>query len=347
MKTLLYSILLVTCFSCSSQEKKTQKIEEESSSSFLTVDGRHLKTPCGKKVILRGVNEMFIWSNDRTGKETLPEIAKTGANCVRLVWTTQGDPSELDQLITNCIANKMIPIPELHDATGEIDGVPKIVDYWTSEAVVSVLKKHEAYAILNIANEAGGHEVKDSLFLSTYKKAVSRIRDTGIQSPIMIDASGWGQNTDILQANWKELQDYDNRHNLLFSVHTWWPKDSTSTDPGSTNKIIQEIAESVEIGMPLVVGEFAPMGPGCKQYFDYETLIRVCHENEIGWLSWSWGRANNGDCADMDITDGGIFGQWTQTKENGQWGEVTSVSSPYSIKNTSKRPDYILNGGCL
>jgi hypothetical protein len=33
-------------------------------------------------------NEMFIYSKDRTGEVTYPEIAKTGANAVRFMWMT-------------------------------------------------------------------------------------------------------------------------------------------------------------------------------------------------------------------------------------------------------------------
>ena len=52
-------------------------------------NGRHLFSAAGEKVILRGVNEMFVWSNDKSGIRLLPEIAQTGANCVRLVWTEE------------------------------------------------------------------------------------------------------------------------------------------------------------------------------------------------------------------------------------------------------------------
>jgi len=223
--------------------------------------------------------------------------------------------------------------------------VPQLVNYWTSDPVMTVLKKHESYIILNIANEPGLFDTPDTVFVQTYQDAIKRIRSTGLKSPLMIDATNWGQDIDMLQRNWQTMTNQDTLQNVLFAVHTWWPKDATSSDPGSTQKILTELNESVKMGLPLVVAEFAPMGPECKQYFDYETLIKTCHEKEIGWLSWSWGRANNGDCADMDITVDGVFGQWTQTKENGQWGEVVCISSPYSIQNTAVKSSYIRNAG--
>ena len=49
------------------------------------VNGRYLYSAAGEKVILRGMNEMYVWSSDQTGAWSLGEIAKTGANSVRLV----------------------------------------------------------------------------------------------------------------------------------------------------------------------------------------------------------------------------------------------------------------------
>ncbi|MFY0628510.1 MAG: cellulase family glycosylhydrolase [Reichenbachiella sp.] len=334
----LIGLLVLAIFGCNN------KMDSSTKKEVLQVQGRFLMSPCNEKIILKGVNEMFIWSNDKTGDKILPEIAKTGANSVRLVWNTKGTAKDLDNLISNCIALNMIPIPELHDATGKIELVPDLIDYWVSDSVQKVIKKHESYLILNIANEAGDHSVKDDLFLNTYKNAITRIRATGYQVPLMIDAAGWGKNTDILQSTWKELMAHDLNRNLLFSVHTWWPKTETSNDPGSTKKVVQEIQESVEMGMPLVVAEFAPMGPGCKQYFDYKTLIKECYDNEIGWLSWSWGHVKNGDCSYMDMTNDGVYGNWQHTPENENWGEIAAVTHKYSIKNTAVKSNYILNG---
>ena len=61
------------------------------------VQDRYLYSKDNEKVILRGVNHMFIWT-DREGK-TIPEIAKTGANCVRIVWNTRGRIRDLDNII--------------------------------------------------------------------------------------------------------------------------------------------------------------------------------------------------------------------------------------------------------
>src|SRR5215213_10089521 len=51
------------------------------------VQGRHLYDKTGEKVILYGVNKMIYWM-DIDGIPSYAEIAKTGANAVRIQWLT-------------------------------------------------------------------------------------------------------------------------------------------------------------------------------------------------------------------------------------------------------------------
>jgi mannan endo-1,4-beta-mannosidase len=303
------------------------------------VKGRFLYDPNGEKVVLRGVNEMFIWSKtDLTGEMTFPEIARTGANVVRIAWLStddnpKGSAANLDAVITNCVKNGMIPMPELHGATGEWSKLQKQVDYWVSPEVVQVLKKHEPYLLLNIANEVGDRKVTDEQFRGGYEQAVARIRSTGIRCPLVIDGANWGQSIDILQANGPYLLEKDPLKNLLFSVHMWW----TAPD-GATTRILEEIKESVEQELPLIVGEFAPMGVGCAKSIDYKSILEQCQQYDIGWMAWSWGLVDNGDCKLMDMTNDADKGKF---KGLADWGLDVAVTNKYSIKNTAKKTRYM------
>ncbi len=335
----IISFLIIVAVSCTS--KKKDGVE---GAATYHVAGRHLYDPCGEKVILRGVNEMFIWSEDLDGKKTFPEIAKTGANVVRIVWLSddedsRGNARRLDLIIANCIANQMIPIVELHGATGKWDLLDAQVNYWLKPEVVAVIKKHEKYLLLNIANECGDHSVTEGQFKEGYEKAITSIRNVGLKLPLIIDASGWGQEVNILQATGPYLMEKDPEKNLLFSVHMWWAEED-----GSKDRIIKEIKESVEMNLPLIVGEFGPIGPECKKYIDVVTVMSQCQKNEIGWLSWSWGLVNNSNCELMDMTNNQRPGNFDGLHS---WGLEVAVTDPNSIKNTSKRNSFLLiKDGC-
>lgn len=304
----------------------------------LAVSGRDLYDRCGEQVVLRGVNEMIAWSGGRDGVPEFAEIAKTGANAVRIVWTNEGSANALDIAIKNALAQKLIPMIENHGATGNLAAVPAVVDYWTLPDVVAVLEKHERNVLLNIANEAGDKEPAAD-FESTYRTAISRIREAGLAMPLVIDASQWGQDINMLQAVGPSLIEHDPEHNLLLSVHMWW-------SDASGARVVSELQESVDLGLPLIVGEFAQHAVyQCdKAPFAYSVLLAEAQKHRIGWLAWSWGSVTNEDCASegsFDMTERGVYGQW-----NEPWAEAVAVTDANSIQNTSVRPASLVSGSC-
>ncbi|MGC9349766.1 MAG: discoidin domain-containing protein, partial [Anaerolineae bacterium] len=296
------------------------------------VEGRHLYDRFGHEVVLVGVNKMVIWT-DRDGLPAFPEIAKTGANAVRIVWLTEGKPGELDVAITNAIGHDLIPIVDCHDSTGKWSELSTCVDYWVRPDIVSMLKKHEAYLLINIANEAGSDVILSGEYRAAYELAIRRMRAAGLHVPLIIDAQGWGQNIDDLQLNGPYLIQADPDHNLMFSIHMWWPSEwrGASVD----QMVVDEIAESIEMELPLIIGEFAHKAVGCVCCIPYETIIEEAAKNEIGYLPWSWGPGNS-DCEEMDMTEDGTF----ETLHG--WGREVALESPYSIRNVAVRPDWIV-----
>ncbi len=296
------------------------------------VAGRFLYDKCGEKVILRGINKMTVWT-DISGA-SFPEIAKTGANSVRIVWVTTGDLTKFDAAIQKCRDNKMIPMVELHDATGEWSKLSICVDWWCKPEVVNVIQKHEEYLLVNIANECG-NAVSEADFKSGYTDAVKKMRAAGIHVPIVIDAAKYGQDINILHATGPDILTADPDHNLLFSVHMWWPKEYGYSDLSITDGI----SKSVKMNLPLIVGEFGNTAAKCVGDINYKLILEECQKNEIGWLVWEWGPGNS-DCESMDMTTDSKF----ETLRD--WGLEVSVTDANSIKNTSVRPKFMETGVC-
>jgi hypothetical protein len=296
------------------------------------VAGRYLYDKCGEKVILRGVNKMTVWTD--INSTSFSEISKTGANCVRITWITSGATDKFDSAITKCYQNKMIPMVELHDATGEWSKLSTCVDWWVKPEVVRIIQKYEEYLLINIANECG-QTVSDADFKTGYTSAITKMRTAGIHVPLVIDAAKYGQDIDILQSVGPDLVTADPDHNLLLSVHMWWPVEWGYSD----QKITDEISQSVKMNLPLVVGEFAHTGVGCETTINYKHIIAECQKNDIGWLAWEWGPGNS-DCTEMDMTTDSKF----ETLRD--WALEVAVSDQNSIKNTAVRPKFILNNLC-
>lgn len=300
------------------------------------VSGRHLYSSQGEKIVLRGMNIMSVWSPDKTGNWSMKEIAKTGANCARLVWTqSYGNKNELATLIDNCVANKMIAMPECHDATGKWNMLDTCISFWKDSVLKDAMQRNKQWTLLNIGNEVGDHSVTATQFEAEYKRAIDSIRGWGYTIPIVIDAPGWGQKVDILFSTWQAILNHDPLKNVIFSGHSYWS--STSNYNAVADKSVHE-------NMPIIIGE----GPsitlvsGCK-ILDYETGLTLLGENEIGWLSWSWGIVSNADCKPyFDHTTDGRFGNWET-----DYAKNLVVDHEYSLMKTSNRPTSMFSDGYI
>jgi mannan endo-1,4-beta-mannosidase len=328
----------------------------------LKIRGSKLFAPNGTRIILTGVNKMFIFEQDinkRVGLNIYPEIAKTGANCVRIVWgmdrkdangnVVRSSVQELDAVIANCKANKMIPIIGLWDFTGDLPDsgfskLSKYVDFWCRPDVVAVLKKHEDALIINIANEAS-EECDDSenelnaklpAFVNSFSIAVKRIRDAGILSPLMIDGLDFGKSLKCFSFVRRglginvatELLNADTQKNLIFSFHSYWPKRFTD---GQT--FVEEIFnQAVTDGFCFVIGELSKYGAEgkCEEgEVDYKRFAKLCTNNMVGYMLWEWGPGNElGDssCGAMNMTTNGTFSRLRD------WGKEMVESQDFGFK---------------
>jgi mannan endo-1,4-beta-mannosidase len=315
--------------------------------------GRHLYDRLGTRVLLRGVNKMSVWDNeDPDGATSFGEIRQTGANTVRIVWamTTDLSPngpatslSALDVLLTNAKGNHLIPMIELHDATCQWGRLDDLVRYWTQPATVAVVTKHQAYVLVNIGNEVGDDTVTQAEFVAGYAAAIRRLRGAGIHTPLVIDAPDCGKDLAMLNACAASLLATDPDHNLLFSIHLYWPL-SCGYDAAA---IRAQLQQAVRLAYPLVVGEFSRYGgepcgaPGATNCspageIDYAAILDACQALELGWYAWEWGPGNEyGDppCPEMNMTPDRLSAHLAPG-----WASDVAVTHPFSIQHTSVTP---------
>ena len=308
----------------------------------ITVKGSHIITSCGDTIVLKGVNYAAYswgWNNN---ENLFPEIAKSGANAVRIVWyKTNSGPAYsnmalLDSALARCIKNKMIPILELHDETCNNNSTSMIAtaNWYTQTAVKNILIKYQKWVIINPLNEAGyvlwngNNATALNTFKTTYKTIITNLRNAGLNMPLLLDASDCGQHLNVWKTISTEMQTYDPKHNLIFSAHAYW-----SSYAGTAAAITTLLQDASTWNVPIVLGEVANKqddnNGNCTLPLDLSTTLQKCEQYKIGWLAWVWTADN---CGSRQMTTNGNFNALTS------YGNQLINTSPYGLK-FAKRPD--------
>lgn len=144
---------------------------------------------------------------------------------------------------------------------------------------------------INLMNEWGSHNLTANAYASAYNNAIGIVRRV-YSGPIIIDASGWGQETAIAAAaakgtNGTKITD----GNYILSVHIY---------PGSWNQAkgryvnTSDIDDMASSGRPCMIGEFGNSGGSGANW-----SAIVDYARNKGWtvLAWAW----NGDGGSMNM----------------------------------------------
>jgi len=299
------------------------------------VQGSKIYDACGEQIIMKGVNQLGQYVDERG--LSMPEIAKTGANAVRIFWyPARTGVASMETAVKAALANHMVPIIEAHDSTCAWS-MTGIQSAWTAATSVSMIKKYQTQIIVNIANEANAPSL--STYLSTYTSIIQAMRTAGIHVPLMIDsASSCGRNYQSLLSQGKALLAADPDHNLIFSAHLY--------DSMSAATYASVYKQFNDAGLAFMVGEFANrVPPGCGAAIDYKSLIGEAQKAGIGWLAWSWGDNTagvnwNSDCGEFDMTDTFSY----STIKSG-WAMEVLITDPNSVQKSTIIPYSLSHGG--
>lgn len=324
----------------------------------LYTKGRYLYDSSGQKLILRGIDLPLLdnWNFPQSDKlAKLPELAKTGANAVRIQWYKDyGQPNrpaysiaDLDNFLTQCKASQIIPILGLWDLTCNPDPTflnTQLIPWWTSNSVLAVLKKHQRYLIINLANELGFYRWANNstkaleTYKTAYKSAIATIRKY-LHVPIMIDAPDCGTSIEVFTMLGQELINYDPDHNLLLSGHAYWAAYNGTP----------YLNAAIQANLPIMFGEIAnkqdELVAGKTQYcyydldgskknhapqsmFTYQAFLKTLKDKEVGWLAWCWWQDN---CTQRQMSQNGNFSGLTP------YGNDLVNNPIYGLKATARR----------
>lgn len=328
-KFLIYSLILLQSFAFAQQ-------------TTLKVVGKNLTLTNGQTIILRGVNYPFIddgnldMTNPLSYKSRIDELAKTGANSIRIMWYTDGThwrdtqqfgtPGTLNGYVNNghlnnaiayCITKNLIPILEIHNVTCTNDWETfngAVMNFWKSPSIQTLIQNNKSKLIINLANEFGtvrwGSNPATNLvtFKNNYNAAISTLRNLNINVPIMIDAPDCGQSSSELLSVAESMNSSDPQHNLIFSVHTYWGG-YASTLP----QIQAKLNEAQTKNICYVLGEVAKNqdSDSCGDLdlsAVYPLILQEACSRNIGWLAWSFSQ----DCSPArNMTTNGMYNSLT------------------------------------
>jgi len=350
---ILFSGLFISIaiFACSKHHGYEETPNPDPPSDGISIkEGHYLQDPCGNKINLRGVNMGSVYAVD-FGSRELSEIAKTGANAVRIVlektykdWSKGGlitnlSGGTIEELIKICLNNKMIPVLELHDYTGSSDpssSVGGATDWWCSSAIRKSLEPYNGSIIINIANEPENGSGDPALLKNAYSAAINKMRNQKYTCPLMLDSYNWAKDANFVINFGNLLMQQDPLHNLIFSIHAYWPTHGAYGDY-SDAKITADMTGLKNTDLPIVVGELAMADVQDQNYaINYTLIMKLCQQNGFGYLAWWWGFYNNPGANNiLSMTNTGIYTGLTGP------GKIIAVTDPYSIQRTSIRPCHL------
>jgi mannan endo-1,4-beta-mannosidase len=297
------------------------------------VNGSKLQDANGNNFYPRGVSNPNIWF-DSQAYAVLPNIAARHTNLVRVVWTTQGSASRLDQILSADEAQHMISMVELHDGTGSNDAVllSNLASYWARSDVAKVLKKHERYLLINIANEWSNGSKTEAQWNADYKQPITIIRNAGLTTTIVIDNPGYAQNAKGGLYYGQDLLNHDPQHNLLFSIHMY-------SEWGNANDIYNAMSNYRNNNLALVIGEFGYNADNGKNNLgctvNADLLMQYAQQFGVGYIAWST-QGNDAANAWLDLMT-----NWSGTTA---WGNDVWYSQ-YGIYNTATAASVFSGGG--
>ncbi|MFF1296124.1 MULTISPECIES: cellulase family glycosylhydrolase [unclassified Streptomyces] len=277
-------------------------------------DGRLLEGN-GNDFVMRGVNHAYTWYPNET--QSLADVKALGANTVRVVladghrWTANS-ASDVANVVTQCKANKLICVLEVHDTTGYGEDaaagtLDQAADYWIN--LKNVLAGQENYVIINIGNEPWGN-TDPAGWTAPTTAAIKKLRAAGFEHTIMVDAPNWGQDWQgVMRANAQSVYAADTTGNLIFSIHMYSVFDTAA-------EITDYLNAFVTAKLPLVIGEFG--GPA-DQWGDpdEDTMLATAEQLGLGYLAWSWS-GNTDPILDLSIDfDPTRLSAWGQRIFNG------------------------------
>jgi len=288
--------------------------------------GGKLRDHCGEEIALRGVAELIAWTPGQDGSPEYFEIAKTGANAVRVMWRDDALPGALDVALSGARAQGLIPVVELQEGNfrnlPEEDALALTMAYWTDPEVLAVLLAHQSTLVLELSSWASQSALAAE-WVELYAAAIADLRAAGLLCPIAIVHPSWSQDLVRYPEAMAALLERDSVGNVLAAFDLWR---GTVADAGDKWTALGAV------GVAAYVSEFSSHQllncPAAQ--IDGPALLALAESAGGGWFAWSWGSLPSSVCPGyLTLTTDGTFATLTP------WGATIALEDPASLARTA------------
>lgn len=288
--------------------------------------GGKLRDHCGEEIALRGVAELVAWTPGQDGNPEFFEIAKTGANAVRIMWRDDASVDALAAALDGAQAQGLIPVLELQEGTfrniPEEDALALTMAYWTDPAVLTVLRAHQTTLILEISSWVSQSALAAE-WVRIYSTVLGELRAAGLLCPIAIVDPSWSQDPVRFPEAMAALLAADPVGNVLSAFDLW---------SGSAEEASEKWAALGRVGVAAYISEFSSHQLlSCPMYpIDGPAVLDAAQAAGGGWFAWAWGSLPAAGCSGfLTLTTDGTFATLTA------WGSTIALEHRASLARTA------------
>jgi mannan endo-1,4-beta-mannosidase len=292
--------------------------------TLFTFDGS-LRDHCGEEIVLRGVAELIAWT---PGQDAVPEsfeIAKTGANAVRVMWRGDATAAALDVALSGVEAQGLIAVLELQEGNftnlPEAEALALIMDYWMDPAVFEVLVAHQSTLVLEISSWVN-QSAPSTSWVELYAGTIAELRNQGLLCPVAIVHPCWSFDLPRFSEAMAALLGRDSVGNVLSAFDAW---------VGGAEQAADKWAALTAVGVAGYVSEFSSHQVlNCMMPIDGPALLDAAQAAGGGWFAWAWGSLPSTGCPGaLTLTTDGTFATLTP------WGTTIALEHPAGLSRTT------------
>lgn len=272
---------------------------------LMCVRHRQLFDAGGKPVLVRGLEGWYGPNAQANVDRFFSAIASTGCNAVRLQMpgklplvdgklSPMGIP-DVDRLIRQCYAHNLI-------CYVNVDNMPNGGQSWFGRTDVreylqrpDVRRNIIIDATIELEGDAKDKVVVDRWF-TEQKEVVTRFRDWGYKSPLLLGTPNAGRYLRGLLDHGQALVDHDPEHSLILNCQMYWAQGYSSGwcyeylngYPKGDDGVRQAFEDIARAPFLIQLGLDGFDSGGDWKPVPYRLQMQLCDQHKVGSLFWEW-----------------------------------------------------------